>query len=147
MPAPAVYSEILFADYLTGQIQQVAAALGWDAGSAQVREAVNDALLDLDKTDIASATDIRGLRALGRRAIWRAVVQATTSNYSFTDVAQQKFDRQQVNTQAQAMLKIAEADCQALGVGTDSSVFAVQIMRVSRPHDPYVVLPDEERVP
>jgi hypothetical protein len=91
------------------QIDQVAGALGWDAGSVPVLEAVNDALLDLAVSNIASVTDIRGLRALGRRAIWRAVVQATAGNYAFTDVAQQTFNRQQVNAQAQAMLKIAEA--------------------------------------
>jgi hypothetical protein len=146
MPLPASYSELTFADYLTSQIEKVASVLGWDAGSVQVIEAVNDALLDLGETDIATVTDFRGLRALGRRAIWRAVAQATAGNYSFTDVAQQKFDRQQINAQALAMLKVAEGDCQALGVGVDETAFAVQVMRVVRPSDPYTVLPDSERV-
>jgi hypothetical protein len=145
MPAPAVYSESVFADYLASQIQQVAAVLGWDAGSTQVTEAVNDALLDLGGTSIAAVSDIRGLRALGRRAIWRAVVQATSGFYAFTDVSQQQFSRQQVNAQAVAMLKIADADCQQLGLGADES--AVQVMRVNRPHDPYIVMPDEQRIP
>lgn len=147
MAAPSTYSETTFADYLASQIDQVAGALGWDAGSVAVLEAVNDALLDMAVSNIASVSDIRGLRALGRRAIWRAVVQATAGNYAFTDVAQQTFNRQQVNAQAQAMLKIAEADCEALGLSAGSSVSAVQIFRVSRPHDPYIILPDSERVP
>jgi hypothetical protein len=125
MPLPTTYSEATFADYLASQIQRVASMLGWDAGSVEVLEAVNDALLQYGTTDISTVStppDMDGLRALGRRAIWRAVVQATAGNYSFTDVAQQKFDRQQINAQALAMLKIADADCQAAGVGSGLSI-------------------------
>lgn len=142
MPVPTSYSEAIFADYLASQIDQVAGVLGWDAGSVQVAEAVNDALLDAGVSTIASVTDIRALRALGRRAIWRAVVQATAGNYSFTDIAQQKFERQQVNAQAREMLKLAESDVRALGADRD---FAVSILTVARVKDPYLVLPDEER--
>lgn len=147
MAVPTSYTDLTFAAYLATQVEQVAGPLGWDVGSVQVLEAVNDALLDLGVSDIASVTDIRGLRALGRRAIWRAVVQATSGNYAFTDVAQQTFNRQQVNAQAREMLKIAESDCEALGLSAAASVAAVKIYRVSRPHDPYTVLPDEVRVP
>lgn len=146
MSLPAAYSEVTFADYLASQIEQVAGVLGWDAGSVQVIEAVNDALLDLSVSDIATVTDLRGLRTLGRRAIWRAVVQATAGNYAFTDVAQQQFNRQQVNAQAREMLTIAESECVTLGVG-GTVTSTVNLVRVTRPHDPYVVMPDEMRVP
>ena len=145
MPLPTAYSETLFADYLVSQIDQVAAVLDWDAGSVAVLEAVNDALLDLGETDIAAVSDLRGLRAVGRRAIWRAVAQATAGDYSITDNGQ-RLERQQAHAQALAMLKVAEADCQMLGIGADETAFAVQIMRAVRPADPYTVLPDEERV-
>jgi phage-related minor tail protein len=91
MPLPAFYTEVLFADFLVGVLGEVADAIGWDAGSVQVLEAVNDALLHYGTTAI-------------------------------TDVAQQKFDRQQINAQALAMLKIADADCQAAGVGSGLSI-------------------------
>ncbi len=146
MPVPTSYTEAAFADYLASVLGDLAGALGWDAGSTQVIEAVNDALLESDTSNIASVTDIRGLRALGRRAIWRAVVQATAGNYSFATY-EQRFDRQQVNEQAREMLKIAEGDCQALGLAVDDLVFGARVFRVQRPHDPYIVLPDEQRVP
>lgn len=144
MAAPAVYSETLFADYLWSQLGQLSDVLGWDAGSVQVLEAVNDALLDAGVDTIGDAADIRELRALGRRAIWRAVVQATAGNYAFTQ-GDQTFNRQQVNAQAREMLQLAEAECQLLGAGIVGDI--VTIARVSRPFDPYSVLPDEERIP
>lgn len=144
MVAPAVYSESQFADYLWSQLGQVGDVLGWDAGSVPVIEAVNDAMLDAEVATIGNAADIRELRALGRRAIWRAVVQATTGNYAFSQ-GDQTFNRQQVNAQAREMLKLAEAECQLLGAGIVGDI--VTISRVTRPYDPYSVLPDEERVP
>jgi hypothetical protein len=144
MVAPAIYSEDLFADYLASQFEPVASVLGWDAGSTQVLEAVNDALLDLGASSIAVVSDIRGLRAAGRRAIWRAVVQATAGDYSITDNGQ-KLERQQVNDQARKMLDLAESECRGLGIDPSFAAVATMI-RVKRPHDPYLVLEDAERV-
>jgi hypothetical protein len=147
MAAPVVYSEATLANYLASQIEQVAGALGWDAGSVQVIEAVNDALLDMSVTDISSVTDIRGLRALGRRAVLRAAEFAFVNNYGFTDVAQQTFNRQHVPDNLRKALDRAESECLALGLGAGANSAIVSIYRVSRPHDPYIVLPDSERVP
>jgi hypothetical protein len=145
VPPPLVYSEALFADYLVTVLDSIATVLGWDTGSPQVQEAVADALLDLGSTSIASVTDIRGLRAVGRRAIWRAVVQATAGNYSITDNGQ-KLERQQVNDQARKMLELVEADCQTLGVGLAGAGLPAFIWRIDRPRDPYDIRPEEERV-
>jgi hypothetical protein len=142
MPAPTTYNEAGFASYLTSVLGELAAVIGWDAGSPQVREAVSDALLDLGVTsigDVTTPSDIRGLRALGRRAIWRAVVQATAGKYDFSD-SDAKFSRSQINSQALEALKIAAADC----IEFDPN-YSVSAVSVKRPHDPYVVIPDTER--
>lgn len=144
MPLPTQYSEAVFADYLASVLDEVGSVLGWDAGSVQVIEAVNDALLDLGVTDIALATtarQIRGLRALGRRAIWRGVVQAVAAKYDFSD-SDAKFTRSQIQAMALEALKQADNDCLEF-----SPSYAATIVRISRPQDPYVVLEDSSRVP
>lgn len=144
MPAPSQYSEAIYADYLFSVLGEVAAMLGWTAGSVQIQEAVADALLDLNVASIALATtpsQIRGLRALGRRAIWRAVVQATSGKYDFGD-SDAKFSRSQIQAQALAAYKLADADC----LPWDPN-YAVGVVRVKRSNDPYAVIPDAERVP
>lgn len=142
MPVPTVYTEAIFRDYMVSVLGQMADILGWDNNTSQVVEAGNDALLELGVSNIATVTNIRGLRALGRRAIWRAVVQATTGYYAFTDVGQQQFSRQQINEQARKALELAETECLEW-----SPAYATSIVSVSRPHDPYAVLPDSARVP
>lgn len=120
MPPPTAYSESIFADYLAGRLADLGPVLGWDAGSEAVIEAVNDALLEYGTTDISlvtGAANIKALRALGRRAIWRAVVQAVAGNYDFAD-SDAKFTRSQVQAMALEALKRAEADCaESVGIG------------------------------
>jgi D-serine deaminase-like pyridoxal phosphate-dependent protein len=147
MPVPTVYSESGFASYLASVLDTLADVLGWDAGDPRVQEAVTDALLEYGETSIAAisgSSNLLKLRALGRRSIWRAVAEATAGNYSFTDVAQQKFDRQQVHDHALAMWR--EADSTARTLGADVST-AVSVVTIKRPHDPYIILPDAERIP
>lgn len=144
MPAPAAYTEGVFAAYLTSVLGEVAPLLGWDQGAPAVQEAVADALLELGVSTIADVTttfQIRGIRALGRRAIWRAVVQATAAKYDFSD-SDARFSRSQINSQALEMLKVAEADCLQWTPG-----YAVNVVSVHRPQDPYQVLLDSQRVP
>lgn len=149
MPAPTLYSESTYADYLASVLGSLADVLGWDAGSVQVQEAVFDALLDLQAAipsiatiaDVTTAFQIRGLRALGRRAIWRAVVQATAGKYDFSD-SDANFKRSQMNSQAREFLKLAELDAMAWDPN-----YAVAIVSVKRTNDPYIVIPDTERVP
>jgi hypothetical protein len=144
MPLPTSYSEATFADYLASVLGEVAPVIGWDAGSVQVLEAVNDALLDLGLTDITTVTStraLRGMRALGRRAIWRAVVQHVATRYDFSD-SDAKFTRSQVQAMALEAMKLAESDCLEFNPN-----YAATTVRISRPQDPYVVLPDSERVP
>jgi hypothetical protein len=147
VPVATQYTEGAFAEYLVSVLDGLASTLDWNSGDPRVQEALADALLEYGDTTIGniSGTDnLRKLRALGRRAIWRAVVQASVGHYSFTDVAQQKFSREQVNEQARKMLELAELDCRAAGADAG---YAVSLVSISRPHDPYAVIPDEERVP
>jgi hypothetical protein len=144
MPIPTQYGEATFADYLVSVLGEVASLLSWDAGSAQVQEAVADALLEAGESSIATITelvDVRRLRALGRRAIWRAVVQATAGKYDFRD-SDASFTRSQIHSQAKDALALAETDALEF-----SPNYSVSIVRINRPQDPYVVLPDEQRIP
>jgi hypothetical protein len=150
MPPPTVYSEAIFSDYLFGVLGEVGPMLGWTAGSPAVQEALNDTLLEYGETIIANiistngvqgTRQIRRLRALGRRAIWRAVVQATTGKYAFSD-AGQSFHREQINEMAREEFKIAQTDCLEF-----DPMYAVGIVSVNRPADPYIVIPDASRTP
>ena len=144
MPVPTVYNEAGFAAYLTSVLDKLADTLDWDASDPRVQEAVTDTLLEYGASNIATIVDgtgIRRLRALGRRAIWRAVVQATANFYSLSDNGQ-KLERQQVNEQAREAFKLAEAECLEF-----DPIYAAQVVKINRPHDPYTVMPDEERVP
>src|SRR5450631_1967914 len=115
MPPATTYTESLFADYLYGRLGTIGPMLGWTAGSEPVIEALNDTLLEYGETTIANivGTDgtqgtrqIRRLRALGRRAIWRAAVQAVAGKYAFSD-EQSSFHREQIQVQAKEALMLA----------------------------------------
>jgi hypothetical protein len=147
MPVPTVYTtEVDLGLYMISQLDAVGETLGWTSRDMVVSEAVTDALLDYGETSIGlitGTTNLRKLRALARRAIWRAVVQTTTDYYSIADNGQ-RLERHQVNDQARKSLEMAEYDCRACGADPD---YAVSIRAISRPHDPYVVLEDVTRVP
>lgn len=145
MAIPTVYSATSLAVYLKYVPGDIIAVLGWDENTPQVQEAVNDALLEYGDTDISAITGsdgIRRLRALGRRAIWRAIVQTTANWYSITDNGQ-KLERQQVHDHAVAQLAQADDDCRAAGA---DPALAVGVLNVQRVRDPYVVVPDSERL-
>lgn len=148
MPVPITYSESIFADYLAGVLDELGPILGWDASSVAVIEAVNDTLLEYggsqDAPSIATITggaNIRHLRAFGRRAIWRAVLQGVAGKYDFRD-SDATFTRSQIQAMAKVALELAEYECREW----DSS-YAVSIVSVRRPQDPYQVFPDNVRVP
>jgi len=144
MPAPTAYPEAIFADYLVSVLGNFASLLGWDAGSVQVIEAINDVELELGITNTTAMTtswQLRGLRALGRRAIWRAVIQAVAADYTTTD-SNQTLERELLQKQALKALELAEVECREF----DPS-YAVSIVNMNRPADPYIVLQDSQRLP
>lgn len=144
MAVPTAYTTTSLAVYLKYVPGDIIDVLGWNTDSPQVQEAVNDALLEYGVTDAASITgtdEIRRLRALGRRAIWRAIVQATANWYGITDNGQ-VLDRQQVHAQALLAFEQADNDCRAAGA---DPALAVNVIHVQRVRDPYAVIPDAER--
>jgi hypothetical protein len=145
MAVPTAYTTSSLAVYLKYVPGDLIDVLGWDTDSPQVVEAVNDALLEYGETDATSisGTDaIRRLRALGRRAIWRSIIQATANWYSITDNGQ-KLERQQVHAQALKAFEQADNDCRAAGA---DPALAVNVLHVQRVRDPYAVIPDAERL-
>lgn len=145
MAVPTAYTATSLAVYLKYVPGDLLDVLGWDTDSPQVQEAVNDALLEYGETDVASisGTDAaRRLRALGRRAIWRSIIQATAHWYSLTDNGQ-KLERQQVHAQALKAYEQADNDCRAAGA---DPALAVNVIHVQRVRDPYAVIPDAERL-
>jgi sulfite reductase alpha subunit-like flavoprotein len=145
MAVPTAYTTTSLAVYLKYVPGDIIDVLGWNTDSPQVQEAVNDALLEYGVTDAATITgidELRRLRALGRRAIWRAIVQATANWYSITDNGQ-KLERQQVHAQALTAYEQADNDCRAAGA---DPALAVNVIHVQRVRDPYAVIPDAERL-
>jgi hypothetical protein len=150
MPVPTTYTEAGFANYLASVLGEVAGVLGWDAGSVQVIEALNDTLLEYGETTITNIVGANGLngtkplrhlRALGRRSIWRAVKQATASKYQVGS-PEWTLQRQQIHDHAVEEFEMANTECLEF-----DPMYAVSIVGVKRSGDPYIVLPDAERIP
>lgn len=146
MAYPSGYTEQSLAEYMHATLGAMAARLGWTVDGDHYDEAVNEAVAAYGADDIASITgreNLRKLRALARREVWRAVVQSVAAYYEFSTDGQ-SFKPNQMSTQARAALAQAEADCVALGAGDDAN-YSVVIDSVIYPGDPYAVLPDSVR--
>lgn len=138
MAAPTLYSEALFAQYLLDVLKDTATALGWTT-QGDVQAAIDETLLALAVSTIADATEIRKLRAVGRREVWRLVASATAAHYAFSaDGA--SYNRQQIHDHAVAALRLAETDCMAFGIDG----YAVRLDKVIFAQDPYGPIPAED---
>jgi hypothetical protein len=107
MPAPSSYTEGALAEYLVDDLGDVASALGWTTDTIQVVRAIEDTLLDYGVDTIAEATNIRKLRALGKRALLRIAVKSLSAR---VDVAaqDQRLTLSQAYKQAKEELAVAE---------------------------------------
>jgi hypothetical protein len=131
MASPTAYTETSLALYMVNVAGEVVTILGWEAMSLPVTEAVNEAVLAYGVTDITTVTepaDIRSLRAVARREIWRAIVGALTSFHDYSAPDGQSIRESQLQDQAEKALALAEADCVALGV--DAGGYVVSSERV-----------------
>jgi hypothetical protein len=79
MPAPTSYTEAELAAYMVASLADVAVALGWTASATQIQEAVTAVELACGVSDIATATNIAQVRAIGRREAWAAAMGAAAS--------------------------------------------------------------------
>lgn len=118
MTVPTAYDESTLADFMVTALGTVAADLGLVA--AAFAESVNDVLLAYGENDIADATNIALLRALGRVAAWKVALTTAATFYDVSD-GTQSLKRSQMLTGIKATLSAAESDAAPLlaeaGVG------------------------------
>lgn len=134
MPVPTGYDEATLAAYMHAVLGRVAAILGWTAPASYV-EVVNDVTLACGAAVIEDVTDIRKVRALARREVWRAAVNGLVASYNLTaDGA--TFNRSQITAQARSALQIAITDA----LPYDDS-YVVGIDRMTQEVDPYIYSP------
>lgn len=146
MAYPASYTEQSLAEYMHATLGAMATRLGWTVDDGDYAEAVNEAVAAYgtdDITGISGRENLRKLRALARREVWRLVVQSLAAYYEFSTDGQ-SFKPNQMSEQATAALAQAEADCVALGINDDAH-YSVSIDSVIYPHDAYSYLPDSVR--
>lgn len=109
MAAPTSYTEATLKAYLNTALGAVAGVLGWTVDAGDYDEIVNETLLVYDVTDIANATEIRKLRTLGRRELWRAVMTELATDYDY-EVRGDSAKRSQAYAHAKAQFELADAD-------------------------------------
>lgn len=111
MALPTAYTEYDLAAFFRDEVlKKTATLLDWTQPD-DYQGAVNDTLIAYGVEDIADATNIPRLRAIGRREVWRAVVEDTAGMYGYT-VDGETYNRQQINAQARAAFDQAEKDAQ-----------------------------------
>lgn len=140
MAAPSSYTEATLKAYMHGVTGNLASKeiLNWTVASGSYDEAVNEALLSYGTSDIATiqgADNLRLLRALARRELWRAVVQATAGQFDYRHAdSGALYDRSQIHKHALAMLALATQDVADLG---GSDVYEVEMYEITYADDLY----------
>jgi hypothetical protein len=137
MAAPTSYTEDTFKAYLHSVLGDVASALGWTVDGGDYDEILNETLLAYGTSDIADATTIRKLRALGRVELWRQVMRDVAADYDFRTADGAQFSRSQIQEMAAANFN------QEL---TDAAVYddRYQIETTTLVYDDYYTPPDLE---
>ena len=133
MPLPSSYTEDGFKAYLHGRLNRggVADAFGWTVASGSYDEVVNDVLLAYGVADIAEATDVAKLRALGNLALWQAAKEAAVLEVDYSADGT-SFSREAIFRHIETMLGQATYDA----IPFVSGSYSVDIYSVSR-SDPY----------
>jgi hypothetical protein len=139
MSIPASYTETTLATYMHTILGPVAATLGWSVAAGSYDEPVNEALAAYgvdDIADISGRANITKLRALARREVWRAVMQATASHYDVkADGANRS--RSQIHTQAKAAYELACIDALSYDPAYIVGVTTVDYADPYLPPNPY----------
>ena len=128
MAIPTGYTEETLSAYRSSQAGAVADLLGWTVDGGSYAEPINDTLLAYgtdDLTTISGSTNIRKLRAMARRELWRAAVAQFAGSYDWTVPDGTSIKESTLQAQAQAAFAQAEADCNALGVDQGANVVGV----------------------
>lgn len=135
MAVPTSYTEETLAQYMHSELGPVADILGYQnpAGDAGIyQEAVNESLINLGISDIASVTNIRKLRAVARLQAWDMALNALSSMYDFSADGS-TYNRSQMRAMAQRAVDKAMSDCYSLGL----SGYEVSIEQLRYSNDPY----------
>lgn len=135
-------SDLELASYMHRVLGNTATVLDLSPANGDYDEAVSDAVAAYGADDVSSISgrdNLRKLRALARREVWRAVRDSTAAHYRFA-ADNQTFDRQQIHEHAADMFRQAEIDCYEFGVN-----YAAEVDRVHFVHDPYAFVEDQDR--
>lgn len=135
MALPTVYTEPELAVFMERVLGPTATALGWAVGTdtaGDYAEIVNDTLLTVGVSDIASATDIEQLRAVARWQVWRWAADALASKFDISTDGQ-SLSRSQLHEQA---IKARDAAFQSCAPHLASyAVTATKIIHTDDPVD------------
>lgn len=144
MAVPTSYTEDGLKAYMIAVLGAVAEVLGWSVVGGQVDEPVIESLLAYGTDDISTITgldNIKKIRTLARREVWRAVMDETAADYDFTADGG-SYSRAQIHKMAMENFMKAENEAAAF-----DTTWAVQVHRVTHKNDPYRYLPDEDVTP
>ena len=136
MAAPTIYTEMDLAAYMKAILDEVALVIEWTEIIGKYQEPINETLLSYDVPTIDLALDIKKLRTVARREIWRAVAMATASNYRFGSDREQYF-RNQIWEQAHSEFLSASIDASIYEL--NDARFNVGIVPLIDEQDPYVI--------
>lgn len=84
MALPSSYTETTFAQFLHRVLRDLADMLSWSVEGGDFDEIINDTLSAYGVDAISSATNIPKLRALGKLALWEAVLDAAIPEINYT---------------------------------------------------------------
>lgn len=83
MTLPFAYTESTLAEFMLGELGVTATATG--VTLSDLAEAVNETMLVYGCTDLATALDMRKIRAIARVEAWRTVCNAVAGDYDYSD--------------------------------------------------------------
>lgn len=140
MPLVSSYTETTLKDYLVAELATIGTALVWTTASTPVVEAMYDTEIALGVEDVADATSVPAIRALGAVAIWQRAVKALAAQ---VDSREGDVEGKWSQMHAAALKNLALAEAAAAPYG--GGVYRVSISRVDYLHDPYTARDDSER--
>jgi gamma-glutamyl:cysteine ligase YbdK (ATP-grasp superfamily) len=133
MTVPSSYTEANLKSLMVAELGNVGAVLGWTTATAQIQEAVYDALIAYGVSAIADATDANKLRAVAKREAWRAAVNGLVTLVTFS-VDGESVNRSDYLKNAREALELAEVVAASYGV-SDVSVSVSSVIVAGNPYD------------
>lgn len=133
MTVPSSYTESTLKALMVAELGNVGTVLGWTTATSQIQEAVYDALIAYGVDAIADATDANKLRAVAKRAAWRAAVNGLVTLVTFS-VDGESVSRSDYLKNAREAMAQAEVVAATYGV-SDVSVSVGSVIVAGNPYD------------